>query len=138
MMSLDPEIAGGGAIGPQVIRDHQIGNEAIFLQKFAHQFLARQACFRLDWTSRSRLHLLRRRRATDRPCGQRFQIDFVKMQIVSGLGRRWRKSAAIIGPKWFTQRRIVSYETAIPRSANKSSTSRKLKVNRRYSQIAVE
>ena len=30
-----------------------------------------------------------------------------------------------------TQRRIVSYEIAIPRSASKSSTSRKLSVNRR-------
>ena len=29
---------GGGAIRPQIIRDHPIGNEAIFLQKFSHQF----------------------------------------------------------------------------------------------------
>ena len=38
MMSLDPEIAGGGAIRPQVVRDHPIGNEAVFLQELAHQF----------------------------------------------------------------------------------------------------
>jgi hypothetical protein len=41
------------------------------------------------------------------------------------------QTAAIIGPKWFTQRRTVSYETAIPLSASKSSTSRKLSVNLR-------
>jgi hypothetical protein len=38
MTALDPEIVGGGAIRPQIIRDHPIGNEAIFLQKLAHQF----------------------------------------------------------------------------------------------------
>ena len=50
---------------------------------------------------------------------------------VCGLGLRLRKSAAIIGPKWFTQRRTDSYETVMPRSASRSSTSRKLSVNRR-------
>jgi hypothetical protein len=37
MAMIDPEIAGGVAIRPQVIGDHPIWNEAIFLQKFAHQ-----------------------------------------------------------------------------------------------------
>jgi hypothetical protein len=36
MTALDPEIEGGGAIRPQIIRDHSIGNEAVFLQKLAH------------------------------------------------------------------------------------------------------
>jgi hypothetical protein len=36
--AFDPEIASGGAIGPLVVCDHSIGNEAIFLQEFAHQF----------------------------------------------------------------------------------------------------
>ena len=38
MAALDPEIAGGGSIRAQVVRDHPIRNEAAFLQKFAHQF----------------------------------------------------------------------------------------------------
>jgi hypothetical protein len=35
--------------------------------------------------------------------------------------------AAMVGPKWFTRRRTVSYETVMTRSASKSSTSRKLR-----------
>jgi hypothetical protein len=38
MAAFDPKIVGGGAIRPQVVRDQPIGNEAIFLQKFPHQF----------------------------------------------------------------------------------------------------
>ena len=37
----DPEIAGSGAIRPQVIGDQPIGNEAVFRQKLAHQFQRR-------------------------------------------------------------------------------------------------
>jgi hypothetical protein len=36
------------------------------------------------------------------------EIDFVEMPDGVGLGRRLRRSAAILGPKWFTQRRTVS------------------------------
>jgi hypothetical protein len=38
MAALDSEIAGGGAIRPQVVGDQLIGYEAVFLEKFAHQF----------------------------------------------------------------------------------------------------
>jgi hypothetical protein len=38
MMSLDSEIASGRAVRPQVVRDHPIGNEAVILQEFSHQF----------------------------------------------------------------------------------------------------
>ena len=48
-----------------------------------------------------------------------------------GFGRRLRRCGAIIGPKWFTQRRTGSYETAMPPSASKSSMSPKLSVNSR-------
>jgi hypothetical protein len=41
MAPLDPEGVGGGAIRAQVIRDQPIGNEAVFLEKFAHQFQRR-------------------------------------------------------------------------------------------------
>jgi hypothetical protein len=69
---------------------------------------------------------------TDVALGQpRHNLSVELMHVVSVPGRRLRRSAAIIGPKWFTQRRIVSQETVIPRSAGKSSASRKLSVNRR-------
>jgi hypothetical protein len=35
--ALDPEVTGSGAIGAQIIRDQSIRNEAVFLQKLAHQ-----------------------------------------------------------------------------------------------------
>ena len=38
MVAVDPKVVGGGAIGAQVVRDQSIGNEAVFLQKFSHQF----------------------------------------------------------------------------------------------------
>lgn len=38
MMLLDPEIAGSGAIRPQVVGDQQVWNEAILLQQLAHEF----------------------------------------------------------------------------------------------------
>jgi hypothetical protein len=43
MAMLDPEIAGGRAIRAQFVGDQPIGNEAILLQKFAHQ-LQRGRC----------------------------------------------------------------------------------------------
>jgi hypothetical protein len=36
--AVDPKVVGGGAIRAQVVGDHSIRSEAIFLQKFAHQF----------------------------------------------------------------------------------------------------
>ena len=41
-----------------------------------------------------------------------------------GRGRPCRSLRAISGPNFSTQRRTVSYETSIPRSARSSSTSR--------------
>ena len=38
LVLLDPEFAGGGAIGPQVIRDRQLRDKAVFLEELAHQF----------------------------------------------------------------------------------------------------
>ena len=38
MAASNSQIVGGGAIRTQVVGDQPIGNEAIFLQKFAHQF----------------------------------------------------------------------------------------------------
>ena len=49
-------------------------------------------------------------------------------------GRPCRNPLAIGGPNLFTPRRTVSYDTSTPRSAMSSSTSRKLRLNRAYSQ----
>jgi hypothetical protein len=59
-----------------------------------------------------------------------FQIDFVQMPGRMGFGSAFAQVRCDIGPKWFPRRRTVSQETTIPRSANESSTSRKLSVNR--------
>ncbi len=41
MAAVNPKIVGGGAIGPQVVGDHPMWNEAVFLQEFAHQLQRR-------------------------------------------------------------------------------------------------
>jgi hypothetical protein len=41
MAAVNPKIAGGGAIGPQVVGDHPMWNEVVFLQEFAHQLQRR-------------------------------------------------------------------------------------------------
>ena len=38
MAALNSEIAGGSAIRSQIVGDQTVGNEAVCLQKFAHQF----------------------------------------------------------------------------------------------------
>ena len=109
-----------------------VGREAVFLQKVAHQF-QRGMLVSLGFDQHIENFALGVNGSPSiGPCGQRFSDRLrpdAKLRRV--LGRRLRKSAAMIGPKRFTQRRTVSYETAIPRSANKSSTSRKLSVKRR-------
>jgi len=40
------------------------------------------------------------------------EIDLIKMpEVVCSFSRRLRRSAVILGPKWFTQRRAVSQNT---------------------------
>jgi Lipocalin-like domain len=51
--ALDPKVTGGRAIRAQVIRDHPIGSEVVFLQKLRISFGA-ASLFRLDWTRTSR------------------------------------------------------------------------------------
>ena len=49
MVLLDPGFAGSGAIGPQVVVDRQVWNEAVFLQQLPHEFQRRMfAAFSLD------------------------------------------------------------------------------------------
>ena len=136
MVLLDPGFAGTSAIGPQVVSDQQVWNEAVFLQQLPHEFQRRMfAAFSLDQHIEDFAFGIDGAPLMDRTAID-LQIDLIQMPDRGGLGRHLRKSAAIIGPKWFTRRRIVSQETAMPRSARKSSTSRKLRVNRRESPIA--
>jgi hypothetical protein len=48
----------------------------------------------------------------------------------------WRNSFALAGPNLRPQRLIVSLDTTMPRSDNISSTIRRLKGKRKYSQTA--
>jgi len=49
MVLLDAEVAGGGAIRPQVVGDQSIGNEAVFLQQLSHELQCSTLVpFRLD------------------------------------------------------------------------------------------
>ncbi len=49
---------------------------------------------------------------------------FVQVPPAAGLGRSRRKLRANRGPNFSTQRRMLSYEVSMPRSAKSSSTSR--------------
>src|SRR5215217_6002840 len=53
-----------------------------------------------------------------------------------GRGRRRRRRSAKLAANFLHQRRTVSYETTTPRSARISSTSRRLRLNTWYSQMA--
>src|ERR1700692_762520 len=100
MAVLDPEIAGDGAIRAQVVRDHPIWKEAVFLQKLAHQVSAQHACFAWTGPAHREPRLQRRQRTTDKPNGHRFSG---RLRPNAKSCRAWgsvRKSAAIIGPKW--------------------------------------
>jgi hypothetical protein len=70
--SFDPKVARRRAVRAQVVGDHSIGNEAVFLEKLAHQF-QRGVLVPLGLEpARLGLHPPHRQRAADRPCGQRF------------------------------------------------------------------
>src|SRR5258708_4104629 len=49
MVLLDPKVASGGAIRPQVVGDQSMGDEAVFLQQLAHELQRSMLVpFRLD------------------------------------------------------------------------------------------
>jgi hypothetical protein len=123
MQVLDALIASRSAIRPQVVRDQALRNEGIFLQKLAHQFQSGVlVALGLDQHVEDLALGVDGAPQINHPPID-FQIDFVKMPGGMWLRAALPKVLAIIGPKWFTQQRTVS-ETATPRSASKSSTSR--------------
>jgi hypothetical protein len=86
MAAPDPEIAGGGAIGPQVVRNQSIGNEAVFLQKLAHQFQRGMlVSLGLDQHIEDFALGVDGAPQIDYAAGD-FQIDFVQMSGGAGLG----------------------------------------------------
>src|SRR5207302_7130409 len=92
----DSKMTGCGGIRSQLICDELVWDKAIFLQQLAHQFKRRPFVPpSLD------------QHIEDLALG----VDgapHIDHQVVWGLGRRLRRSAATIGSKWFTQRRMVS------------------------------
>ena len=86
MPVLDPQIAGRGAIGPQVVGDHPIWNEAIFLQKLAHQFQRSVlVSFGLDQHIEDFAFGVDGAPQIDH-AARDFQIDFIQMPGGVGLG----------------------------------------------------
>ena len=67
----DPEILGSGPIGPQVICDELVWDEAIS-SKACASISARHACSSCSGPAHRALRPRRRRHAKDRPCGHRF------------------------------------------------------------------
>ncbi len=106
MTSCDSKFTGSSRIRSEVIRDELVWDKAIFLQELAHQFqrgtLVPSALdqhiehFALGVDGAPQID----HAAID------FQIDFVQMPSRMGLESAF--AVAILGPKWFTQRRTVS------------------------------
>ena len=104
MASCDSKFTGSSRIRSKVIRDELFWDKAIFLEQLAHEFQRRPLVPpALDQ------HVEDLALGVDgAPQIDHAAIDFQICQVVWGLGRRLRRSAAINGPKWFTQRRTVS------------------------------
>ena len=108
MPVFNPKNMDGGAVQSQIVGDQSLGNKGIFPQKFAHQ-LQRGVLVSLGLDQ----HIENLALSVDGPpkvdhSTVDFQIDLVEMPRRARLLATLRKSAAIIGPKWFTQRRTVS------------------------------
>jgi hypothetical protein len=109
----DSKVTGCGSIRAQVVRDELVWDKAIFPQKLAHQFERRPLV--ASGLGENVEHFTLGIHGTPE-VGQApidLEIDLIKVpgQVVCSFGRRLRRSAAILGPKWFTQRRTVSQNT---------------------------
>jgi hypothetical protein len=110
MAFCDFKIMDCGLMRPQIIRDELVWDKAIFLQQLAHEFQRRSLVPpALDQPVEDLAPGVDGSPKIDHAAID-FQIDFVQMpsRMGLGLGRRLQRSAAILVPKWFTQRRTVS------------------------------
>src|SRR5208282_4248627 len=112
MTFCDPKMTGCSSIRSEIICDELVWDKAIFLQQLAHQFERRPLV--ASGLDENVEHFTLGIHGTPE-VGQApidLEIDLIKMpEVVCGIGRRFRRSAAILGPKWFTQRRTVSQNT---------------------------
>jgi len=101
-------MTGCSSIRSEIIRDELVWDKAIFLQQLAHQFeRGPLVAYGLDENVKNFTLGVHGTPEVDQATVD-LEIDLVEMQVVCGFGRRLRRSAAILGPKWFTQRRTVS------------------------------
>ena len=102
------KLTGCSPIRPQVIRDELVWDKAIFLQQLAHQFERRPLVPPgLDQHIKNFALGVDGTPEVDQATVD-LEIDFVEMPSRMWLRPTFAKSAAILGPKWFTQRRTVS------------------------------
>src|SRR5271154_6502903 len=100
MAGANPKIMRGGSIRAQIVRDQSIGDEPAFLQEFAHQFhRGMLVSLALDQHVNDLALGVDGAPQIDHAAGN-LEINLVKMPS--------RARLAIIGPKWFTQRRTDS------------------------------
>jgi hypothetical protein len=108
MAVCDSKITGCSPIRAQVICDELVWDKAIFLQQLAHQFERRPLVPPgLDPQIKNFALGVHSTPEVDQATID-LEIDLIEMPGSVGFDLRLRRSAAIIGPKWFTQRRTVS------------------------------
>ena len=99
MTALDPKLARRRAIRAQVVGDHSIGSEAVFLEKLAHQFQRGVlVSLGLDQHIEDLAFGVDGAPQIDHAASD-FQIHLFKMPGAVWLGTALRKLAAIMGPK---------------------------------------
>src|ERR1700722_20253727 len=102
-----PKIMSGSDVRAQIVSDPLIGDEPVFLQKCTHQFeRGMLVSLGLDQHVEDLALGVNGAPQIDHATAN-LEINLVKMPSRVRLGRRLRKYAAIIDPKWFTQRRTV-------------------------------
>jgi len=106
----ESKLTGCSPRGAQVIRDELVWDKAVFLQKCSHQIERRPIVPPgLDQHIEDLALGVHGTPEVDQATFD-LEIDFVEMPDGVGLRRRLRRSAAILGPKWFTQR-VPSHRT---------------------------
>jgi len=106
MASCDSKCTGCSPIRSEIICDELVWDKAIFLQQLAHQFEHGPFVLpALDQHIKNFALGIDGTPEIDQATVD-LEIDFVEMP--DGMRLRPAKSAAILGPKWFTQRRTVS------------------------------